>query len=184
LERFRDMPPHALSISAKQAVALAAEVLGSDYAVLYAAIDRSWSNRWLGETEGFTDRASASACGKGMLRGALRNLSRFFLSLDRLEAGIERARDVWPLVGTSAWPTCGGSVTTAAGAAATWLEMKTRGYWLTSADRFLVEIAATLMARYRIDELKSGDVSLLIGLLGKVGFSPNERDKMNLPAKA
>jgi hypothetical protein len=50
--------------------------------------------------------------------------------------------------------------------------MKSCGYWLTSADRFLVEIAATLMARYRIDELKSGDVSLLIGLLGKIGFSP------------
>ena len=65
--------------------------------------------------------------------------------------------------------------------AAMWLEMKSRGYWLTSADRFLVEIAATLMARYRIDKLKSGDVSLLIGLLGKIGFSPNERGKLNLP---
>ena len=45
---------------------------------------------------------------------------------------------------------------------AMWLEMKARGYWLTSADRFLVEIAATLMARYRIDELKSGDVILAV----------------------
>jgi hypothetical protein len=49
-------------------------------------------------------------------------------------------------------------------AALTWLEMKSRGYWLTSADKFLVEIAATLMAAYRDDELKSGDVSLLIRL--------------------
>jgi hypothetical protein len=64
-----------------------------------------------------------------------------------------------------------------------WLEMKSRGYWLTSADKFLVEIAASLMARYRIDELKSGDVSQLIGLLGKIGFSPGERGKMSLPAK-
>jgi hypothetical protein len=55
-----------------------------------------------------------------------------------------------------------------------------RGYWLTSADKFLVEIAATLTARYRIDELNSGDVSTLITLLGKMGFSPNERGKMNL----
>jgi hypothetical protein len=31
--------------------------------------------------------------------------------------------------------------------AAMWLEMKSRGYWLTSADRFLVEIAVVLMAR-------------------------------------
>jgi hypothetical protein len=65
-----------------------------------------------------------------------------------------------------------------------WLEMKSRGYWLTSADRFLVEIAATLMARYRINELKSGDVSLLIGLLGKIGFSPSERGRMNLPTNS
>jgi hypothetical protein len=62
-----------------------------------------------------------------------------------------------------------------------WLEMKSRVYGLTSADRFLVEIAAKQMARYRADELKSGDVSLLIGLLGKIGFSPGERGKMNLP---
>jgi hypothetical protein len=33
--------------------------------------------------------------------------------------------------------------------------MKARGHWLTSADRFLVEIAAARMARYRLDELKS-----------------------------
>jgi hypothetical protein len=65
--------------------------------------------------------------------------------------------------------------------AAMWLEIKSRGYWLTSADRFLVEIAAALMARYRFDELKSGDVSLLVGLLGKIGFSANERGRMNLP---
>jgi hypothetical protein len=45
----------------------------------------------------------------------------------------------------------------------------------------LVEIATALMARYRNDELKSGDVSLLIGLRGKIGFSPRERGKMNLP---
>ncbi len=61
-----------------------------------------------------------------------------------------------------------------------WLEMRNRGFWLTSADRFLVEIAATLMAHYRIEELKSGDVSQLIGLLGKIGFSPKERGGMDL----
>jgi hypothetical protein len=63
----------------------------------------------------------------------------------------------------------------------TWLAMQSRGYWLKSADRFLVEIAATLTARCRIDELRSGDASLLISLLGKIGVSPNERSKMNLP---
>jgi hypothetical protein len=65
-----------------------------------------------------------------------------------------------------------------------WLEMKSRGFWLTSADRFLVEIAATLLARYRFDEIKSGDVSQLIGLLGKIGFSPKERGSMDLPTNS
>jgi hypothetical protein len=68
--------------------------------------------------------------------------------------------------------------------AAMWQEMKSRGFWLTSADKFLVEIAATLMAKYQADNLKSGDVSLLISLLGKIGFSPNERGRMNLPTKS
>ncbi len=65
-----------------------------------------------------------------------------------------------------------------------WLEMQFRGFWLTSADRFLVEIAATLMAAYRSDQLKSGDVSQLIGLLGKIGFSPKERGALNLPTRS
>jgi hypothetical protein len=62
--------------------------------------------------------------------------------------------------------------------------MKLYGYWLTSADRFLVEIAATFVARYRVDNLKSGDVSLLIGLLAKPGFSPRERGALNLPTNS
>jgi hypothetical protein len=66
-------------------------------------------------------------------------------------------------------------------AASMWLEMKAKGFWLTSADKFLVEIAAAFMAAYRDDRLKSADTALLIGLLGKIGFSPNERGKLNLP---
>jgi hypothetical protein len=65
--------------------------------------------------------------------------------------------------------------------ASMWREMKARGFWLTSADKFLVEIAAILMAAYRGDRQKSGDTALLIGLLGKIGFSPNDRVKLNLP---
>jgi hypothetical protein len=65
--------------------------------------------------------------------------------------------------------------------ASVWNEIRTLGWWLTSADRYLVEIAATLTAGYRGDTLKSGDVSMLIGLLGKIGFSPKERARMNLP---
>jgi hypothetical protein len=63
-----------------------------------------------------------------------------------------------------------------------WLEMRERGFWLTSADRFLVEIAATLMAACRSDQLKSADVSLLIALLGKLGFALKDRGALNLPA--
>ena len=64
-----------------------------------------------------------------------------------------------------------------------WVEMGSYGFCLTSADKFLVEIAATLMSRYRGDELKSADTSLLIGLLNKIGFSPAERRKLNLPTR-
>jgi hypothetical protein len=66
---------------------------------------------------------------------------------------------------------------------AAWLEMQSRGFWLTSADKYLVEIAATLMARYRFSEIKSGDVSQLISLLGKIGFTPKDRSALNLPTK-
>jgi len=62
--------------------------------------------------------------------------------------------------------------------------VQANGPWLTSADRFLVEIAASLRSRYRDDTLKSADTSLLIGLLGKIGFSPTERRKMNLPTNS
>jgi hypothetical protein len=58
-----------------------------------------------------------------------------------------------------------------------WLEMKCRGFRLTRADS-LIEIAATLAA-YRHDRFKSADISLLITLFGKIGFSGNERGKMN-----
>ena len=60
--------------------------------------------------------------------------------------------------------------------------MKCRGFWPTRADSFLIEIAATLMAAYRHDRIKSADISLLITLLGMIGFSGNERSKMNLPS--
>lgn len=100
---FRDIPPAAQLIQAQQTVALAANVLGSDFPLLCAAIDRGWTARMVGETEGFTDRASASACGKGMIRSALRNLSRFYVGLQRLEWGLEGAKQIWPIVGTDAW---------------------------------------------------------------------------------
>jgi phage terminase small subunit len=66
-------------------------------------------------------------------------------------------------------------------ARASWHEMAAFGFWLKSPDQFLVAIAATLMARYRSDELRSDEVSLMISLLGTLGFSPKSRGAMNLP---
>jgi hypothetical protein len=55
-----------------------------------------------------------------------------------------------------------------------WREMQDHGgLWLTSADRFLLEIAATLIAWHRDGNHKV--TPLLIGVLGKLGFSPKER---------
>ena len=101
---YRDLAPHVRPLYAQQVVSLMIDVLGSDYEVLCAAIERSWTRKQIGETEGYTDRASASGCGTGMLRSALRNLSRFYVSLDRLEERGERPPDMWPLVGAYTWP--------------------------------------------------------------------------------
>jgi hypothetical protein len=87
-------------LHARQVVSLAEQVLGHDFVVLKSAIVDNWTARMFGENELFMDRASASACGKGMLRSALRNLSRFYANLDRLELSGDRPLDVWPLIGT------------------------------------------------------------------------------------
>jgi hypothetical protein len=100
---FRDLPPAALTTQYKQVVALAADVLGGHYPVLVHLLTKGWTAQMLGETEGFVDRASASACGKGMLRAALRQLSTFFMKLDRLEQEGEPTQCAWRLVGTPAW---------------------------------------------------------------------------------
>jgi hypothetical protein len=62
-----------------------------------------------------------------------------------------------------------------------WHEMKEHGsLWLTSADQFLVQIASFYMARYRNNECGSAETSLLIGVLGKLGFSPKDRGALNV----
>jgi hypothetical protein len=99
----RDMAPQLRHLFAEQVVALMKDVLGGDYKVLHACIEQGWTARQVGETEGFKDRASASACGKGMIRSALRNLSRFYRCLDRIEERGDRPQDAWPLVGTLNW---------------------------------------------------------------------------------
>jgi hypothetical protein len=88
------------TLHTRQVVSLAEDVLGHDYKVLTYLILDNWTARTIGENEGYMNRATASACGIGMIRSALRNLSRFYLKLDRLEQSGERPVDVWPLVGT------------------------------------------------------------------------------------
>lgn len=100
---YRDIAPHAKWLHAKQIVALAADILSCDYPILMAVIDRNWTIRQIGETEGYTDRITAAACGKGMVRGSLRKLTKFFLALDRVEINGNAPKVVWPLVGSSAW---------------------------------------------------------------------------------
>jgi hypothetical protein len=85
-------------LEARQIVSLIEDVLGHDYKVLTSAIVKNWTCQMIGEDEGFMNRATASGCGKGMLRSSLRNLSRFYLKLDLLESG-QRPHDVWHLIG-------------------------------------------------------------------------------------
>jgi hypothetical protein len=89
---------------ARQVLSLAEEVLGPDYKVLRHVIVDNWTARMIGENELYMDRITASSCGKGMIRSALRNLARFYDSLDRLELTGDRPLDVWPLIGTQ-YPT-------------------------------------------------------------------------------
>ena len=56
------------------------------------------------------------------------------------------------------------------------------GYWLTSADRFLLEIAAKYMAYLSNGGTDTKTIGLLITLLNKLGFGPAERSKIKAPA--
>ena len=66
-------------------VSLAHKEMEKDFELVRAFIEANWTTEIAGKTEGYKDRASASACGKGMLRAALRNLTRFYDRLERLE---------------------------------------------------------------------------------------------------
>ena len=64
---------------------------------------------------------------------------------------------------------------------AAWREMQEHGFWLTSADQFMVEIAASLMAKHRGGTIDNPARSLLVSTLSKLGFGPAERSKMKVP---
>lgn len=66
-------------------------------------------------------------------------------------------------------------------AAALWDEMVAEGFWLTSADVFLLAIAARNMAYFRSGGTDTKTISQLITVLNKLGFGPAERSKIKAP---
>lgn len=66
-------------------------------------------------------------------------------------------------------------------AAEIWERMALEGFWLTSADEFLLEIAAKYMAYFRLGGNDSKVIGQLITVLNKLGFGPAERSKIKAP---
>lgn len=67
-------------------------------------------------------------------------------------------------------------------AAAIWDEMAAEAFWLTSADRFMLEIAAKYMAYFQAGGSDTKTIGQLITVLNKLGFGPAERSKISGPA--
>lgn len=63
-----------------------------------------------------------------------------------------------------------------------WDDMAAEAFWLTSADRFLLEIAAKYMAYFSKGGNDTKTIGQLITVLNKLGFGPAERSKINGPA--
>jgi hypothetical protein len=66
-------------------------------------------------------------------------------------------------------------------ATAVWDDMAAEAHWLTSADRFLLEIAAKYMAYFQAGGGDTKTIGQLITVLNKLGFGPAERSKINGP---
>lgn len=64
---------------------------------------------------------------------------------------------------------------------AIWNELTAHGFWLTAADRLMLEIACRLFVEFRKGSLDGGGISKLITALSKLGFSPTDRSKVNAP---
>lgn len=64
---------------------------------------------------------------------------------------------------------------------AVWSEFSLHGFWLTGADRFMVEVAVKLMAQHRANNIMPKEISILVGTLNKLGFGPAERSKIKAP---
>lgn len=62
-----------------------------------------------------------------------------------------------------------------------WDELSTLGFWLTSADRHLLEIACELMAIFRVQGVDPKLIGPTTNVLSKLGFSPADRSKLKAP---
>jgi hypothetical protein len=101
---FADDPtvkrPTERFMHARQVVSRAEDFLGDGFRVLKRVMVDCWSAQMLGFDQGRKDRGQASAAGQAMILAALRQLTRFYDKLDRIERDGESPRDVWPMVGT------------------------------------------------------------------------------------
>jgi len=91
-------------LHARQVVARAEDFLGDGFRVLKRVMIDCWNAQMLGFDQGRKDRGQASAAGQAMILAALRQLTRFYDKLDRIERSGESPRDVWPMVGTFTAP--------------------------------------------------------------------------------
>jgi phage terminase small subunit len=55
---------------------------------------------------------------------------------------------------------------------------------LTRADEFVVELAAKLLERIRNDDAKASEISALVNILGRLGMSPVDRERLALSSAA
>jgi hypothetical protein len=105
---FKDDPtvknPPVRYIYARQVVTLAEDFLGDGFRVLKRVMVDCWNAQMLGFDQGRKDRGQASAAGQAMILAALRQLTRFYDKLDRIERDGESPRFVMPMVGTFTAP--------------------------------------------------------------------------------
>jgi hypothetical protein len=66
-------------------------------------------------------------------------------------------------------------------ALALWDDLVAEGFWLTTADSFMLEVAVRYMTYFRNGGSEPKVISLLVGTLNKLGFGPADRSKIKAP---
>lgn len=66
-------------------------------------------------------------------------------------------------------------------AASLWPWCVKEWWWLTEADRPLLELACIYRARLMLNETRPGDTGQYVTVLGKIGATPIDRAKVELP---